>query len=207
MSNIPRRPRRVALRTGWRAAAFAALDFETTGLDAARDDVVSFGVVPITGARIGSGASTYREVAPSSTLRPTSIVVHGLRPADLAEAPSMDVVRSELDAALADRVIVAWVAAVEAAFLSRVFGRSPRWWRRGIVDVRPLTRLVPDPDTGGRPDGTLSSVARRFGVPVERPHHALDDALTTAQLLLVLMPRLERMGIRTPRQLLRAGRD
>jgi DNA polymerase-3 subunit epsilon len=74
------------------------------------------------------------------------------------------------------------------------------------VDVRPLARLVPEPVPAGLPNGTLSAVARRFGVPVDRPHHALDDAMTTAQLFLVLMPKLERVGIRTPRQLLRASR-
>jgi DNA polymerase-3 subunit epsilon len=190
----------------WRSAAFAALDFETTGLDIDRDDVVSFGVAPIIGARIELAGATYREVSPSSTLRPASIVVHGLRPVDLSGAPRMDEVRPELAAVLDGRIIVAWAAAIEAAFLSRVFDGSARRWRRRIVDVRPLARLLLDRD-GRRPvDGTLSAVARTFGVPVERPHHALDDALTTAQLFLVLMPRLERMGIGTPRRLLRASR-
>jgi DNA polymerase-3 subunit epsilon len=75
------------------------------------------------------------------------------------------------------------------------------------VDVRPLARLVLELDPRGPQHGTLSDVARHWGVPVERPHHALDDALTTAQLFLVLMPKLERVGVRTPRQLLRASRD
>ena len=36
----------------------------------------------------------------------------------------------------------------------------------------------------------LSSAAERHGVPVASPHHALDDALVTAQLLLVVAARL-----------------
>jgi DNA polymerase III subunit epsilon len=205
MSDLPNRPSRAAARGPWRAASYASLDFETTGLDLERDDVVSFGVVPLEGGRIRPGGSTYREVAPASPLTGRTVVVHGIRPVDLADAPPLDAVAGDLRDALASRFVLAWAADIEAAFLGRTFGRSARWWRRRIVDVLRLAILVSDADGADR-DFSLTAVARRLGVPVEHPHHALDDALTTAQVFLVLLPELERRGIGTPRRLLRASR-
>jgi len=53
---------------------------------------------------------------------------------------------------------------------------------------------------------TLSSVAEGLGVPVASPHHALDDALVTAQVFLIAASRLEARGVRTVRELQRTVR-
>jgi DNA polymerase-3 subunit epsilon len=201
----PQRPRGLGGGT-WRRAAYASLDFETTGLDLQEDDIISFGVIPIERGRIVLGGSTYREVRPDRPLKPASIPVHGLRPVDLEEASSLGTVVGDLRDALAGKYVLAWAAKIEAAFLARAFGRRPSWWRRQIIDVLRLALLVDGSEPGGSQDFALTAVARRLGVPVERPHHALDDALTTAQVFLVLQPELARRGITTPRGLLRASR-
>jgi DNA polymerase-3 subunit epsilon len=205
MNAPPVRPR--GRRGSWRQAAYAALDFETTGLDLAGDDIISFGVVPIEKGRIFPGKSMYREVRPDRPLKPASIVVHGLRPVDLEEASPLGSVVGDLRNALAGRYVLAWAAEIEAAFLARVFGRRSSWWQRQIIDVLRLALLVDPSGFDRRLDFSLTAVADRLGVPVERPHHALDDALTTAQVFLVLQPELELRGITTPRGLLRAGRE
>ena len=205
MNAPPVRPR--GLGGGpWRRAAYASLDFETTGLDLDEDDIISFGVIPIEGGRILPGHSTYREVRPDRSLKPASIAVHGLRPVDLEEASALGTVVDDLRDALAGRFLLAWAAEIEAAFLARVFGRRSAWWRKQIIDVLRLALLVERTGDGRHQDFSLTAVADRLGVPVERPHHALDDALTTAEVFLVLQPGLERQGITTPRRLLRAGR-
>jgi len=205
MIRLPERPRGWG-GGSWRQAPFASLDFETTGLDLQRDDIISFGVIPIERGRILPGRSTYREVRPDRPLKPASIAVHGLRPVDLAAALPLGAVVDDLHDALAGRYVLAWAAEIEAAFLARAFGRRPTWWRRQIVDVLRLTRLVDRSGSTPNHDFSLTAVADRLGVPVEHPHHALDDALTTAEVFLVLLPDLERRGIMTPRRLLRAGR-
>jgi DNA polymerase-3 subunit epsilon len=205
MRRPPPRPHG-ASRRPWRLAEYASLDFETTGLDLRHDQVISFGAVPIRDGRVVLGGSTYREVQPSTALKPESIVVHGLRPVDLVEAPTLDRVEDDLREALAGRYVVAWAAEIEASFLARVFGRSATWWRRRIIDVLRLAILADRAVGEGHDDYSLTAVADRLGVPVEQPHHALDDALTTAQVFLVLVPELERRGIGTPRRLLRASR-
>jgi DNA polymerase-3 subunit epsilon len=208
VNDAPRPPRRDRLHLPWQAAELAALDFETTGLDPARDRIVSFGVIPILAGRIRFGERSYREVAPAAPLTGRSIVVHGIRPIDVADAPPIEDVRLELREALDRRVVLAWAAHVEAGFLAGVFGGSPRRWRRRTIDVLRLAVLLDRLEgRSAAPGGyLLEAVADRYGVPTERPHHALDDALTTAELFLVLATHLARHGRRTPRQLLRASR-
>ncbi len=75
------------------------------------------------------------------------------------------------------------------------------------MDVLRLAVLADRIDGSVRLSGdyALAAAAERYGVPIERPHHALDDALTTAQLFLVLATRLSKYGYGTPRRLLRAS--
>jgi DNA polymerase-3 subunit epsilon len=208
MSDAPTRPPWPSRRIPWTKVGFAALDFETTGLDA-NDTVVSFGVVPVVDGRIALADSVYRTVSMASDLSARSIEVHGLLPSDLADSPPMDEVLPILRNALDGRYLLAWAAGVEAAFLAKLFGGAPRRWLRRSIDVLRLAILVDrlegrEPERG---DYALSAAAERSGVPVEQPHHAFDDALTTAQLFLILASKLSHEGFDTPRRLLRASRS
>jgi len=193
---VPARPPAHHRAQPWSSAELVALDFEATGLDLSRDTIISFGTVPIRHGRIDVGDSRYQLVDPGDVeLSPGAITVHGLRPVDLADAPSIDAAREALAEAIEGKFIVVWFAEVESAFLSKLFGGSGRSWRKRIVDTRDMLAQV-EP---GRMY-TLSEVAERYEVPVASPHHALDDALVTAQLFLVLAARLEAQGRRTIRQ-------
>jgi DNA polymerase-3 subunit epsilon len=200
----PRPPSRNFQRRSWRLVDLVSLDFEATGLDLQRDKIISFGAVPIRKARIDVGDAVYQIVDPEEVPpSPESIVVHGLRPMDLAGAPSIEVARRTLRDALDGRFLVTWWAPVEAAFLDRIFGGGLRsWWRRAI-DVRELLIVLEGPSSAQL---TLSQAAERFGVPVASPHNALDDALVTAQLFLVVASKLPKGLSVRELQRLRRGR-
>jgi DNA polymerase III subunit epsilon len=200
----PAAPGRRARRLPWRQVELVSLDFEATGLDFERDSIVSFGTVPIRDGRIDVGSADYElvdpgEVAPS----PVSITVHGLLPADLRGAQGPDAARASLGRLIEGRFLVTWVSIVEAGFLNRMYGGGVRSWIRRCIDARQLMfALEEDPPA----PFTLSSVAERLGVPVASPHHALDDALVTAQVFLIAATRLEARGVRTVRELQRTVR-
>ena len=200
----PAAPDRKLRRRSWRAVELAALDFEATGLDLTRDTIVSFGVVPIRDGAIEVGESVYELVDPGGVVPSrASIVVHGLRPLDLVGAPSIATARSLLGACLAGKFLVTWWAPVEAAFLDKLFGGGEKGWLRRAIDVRDL--LIALEGEKKVASLTLTAAAERFGVPVASPHHALDDALVTAQLFLVIATKLGGPGT-TVRDLLRARR-
>lgn len=208
MRRLPASPGRAPAAVGWREGEYAALDFETTGLDYARDVVVSFGVVPVRGGRAIVGDSAHELVRPAVAPSPRSQTVHLLRPQDLADAPPIEVAREHLRSLLARRYVLAWFAEVEVRFLDRIFGGGVRTWRRRTIDVRNLAIAAEGKPTSLRaePGFALGTVARRYGVPVANPHEAYDDALVTAQLFLVLVSKLPDLAAPTVRELLQLGR-
>jgi DNA polymerase-3 subunit epsilon len=91
---------------------------------------------------------------------------------------------------------VTWVAEVEANFLATVFGGGSLSWLRRTIDTYRMARALERLE-GGDPErgiGRLEDVADRYGVPVEEAHHALDDAVMTAELFLVLAAKLSARG-------------
>lgn len=188
----PRRPARSARRRSWRQAEFAALDFETTGLDRERDAIVSFGVVPVRAGRALVGGSVHRLVAPAVPPSAESMRIHGILPMDLEGALPLPEAAAALGAALERRYVLAWYAGVEIDFLGRLFGRRRSWVAR-TVDVRQMVIELEGLEQDVRQ--SLSSAAEHYGVPVANPHEALDDAMVTAQLFLLIAARLERRGL------------
>ncbi len=203
----PAPPARVR-RGPWREATYAALDFETTGLDLRRDSIVSFGVVPVLDGRVSMKGSLHQLVAPDVAPSPRSQTIHELRSQDLQGAPPLDEARPLLAGALEGRFVLAWFAEVETRFLARTFGGSVRSWARRTIDVRNLAIAVAGEPRRARsePGFALTGTARRYGVPVADPHEAFDDALVTAQLFLVLTSRLRADREPTLREVARAGR-
>jgi DNA polymerase III subunit epsilon len=206
--NPPARPARASRRAPWRDVEFASLDFETTGLEYATDAIVSFGVVPVLGGRATVAGSVHQLVRPDVPPSPRSQMVHLMRPQDLAGSPAIEDVRDRLRDALDRRYVLAWFAQVEVVFLRRTFGGSRRWWNARTIDVRNLAIAVDrEPrEVRAKLGYGLSSVAKRYGVPVANPHEAYDDALVTAQLFLVLVTKLPDLPNPTARDLLRLGR-
>jgi DNA polymerase III subunit epsilon len=187
----------------WTKVPFASLDFEATGLDFSKDTIISFGVVPVTGGRIDVGDAVYQLVDPVDVpLDRRAIGVHMLRPLDLVDAPSLEAAREALRAALGRRFLITWFAEVEAAFLDKIFGGGRKRWMRRAVDVR---RLVAAFEGDAHGQLTLAACAERYNIPVADPHHALDDALVTAQLFLVMARKLADRGMRTVAELGDAG--
>jgi DNA polymerase-3 subunit epsilon len=187
----------------WREARLAALDFEATGLDVRVDHVLSFGLVPIDGGRIRLEESLYRVVKPPIELPPESIVVHGIRPDDVEDAPALETVAGELVEALDGRTLVAHAAWIELSFLNRFFSRARRRWRDAIDVLDLASRLAAFEGAPERASSQrLVDLAARHDVPPAPTHHAFGDALTTAQLFLVLATRLEPYGFTAVRDLL-----
>lgn len=188
----------------WRRAEFASLDFETTGLDRERDAVVSFGVVPVREGRVIVGEAVHQLVAPDVPSSPESMRIHGILPRDLAQAQPLAIAGETLRLALAGRILLAWFATVEIGYLGRLYGGRPRSWVRRTIDVRQMAIELEHLEQDVRQ--SLSSAAERYGVPVANPHQALDDAMVTAQLFLVLATRLEARGFGSTRSFLRLTR-
>lgn len=183
-------------RSDWREVPWAVVDLETTGLDAGADEIVSLAVVPVEGGRALPGAALYREVRPLRPHPDATVRIHGIRPADLEHAPSLDAVLDELLGALSGRLLVAHAAVVERGFLGPALASRGVRLRGEIADTRELGRvwLAASEPGSVAPRLGLGELAAKLGLPAHRPHHALGDALTTAQVFLALATHLEHRG-------------
>jgi DNA polymerase-3 subunit epsilon len=178
-----------------------------TGLDPRSDEIVSFASVPIDAGRIRIGGVVTATIRPREMPSAETIRIHGLRPVDLAEAPALPEVLDRILEALSGRHLVAHVAWVERKFLEAALRPIGLRVAKPILDTAAIARHVMDPpgEQGDRPVA-LRDAARRFGLPVHRPHVAEGDALTTAQLFLALAAHLDAEAPQTVGSLARLSR-
>lgn len=176
------------------AVALAALDVETTGLDPQRDEIVSIGVVPMTLARIEASASRYWLLNPQTELKAESVTIHAITHAQVEAAPDFDAIVSELLASLRGRILVVHCRDIERRFLDVAFrARLGEGIEFPVIDTMALEARL-----HRRPVGLLTRLLRRrrrpvsirladsrarYRLPRYRAHHALTDALATAELL------------------------
>jgi DNA polymerase-3 subunit epsilon len=197
-------PRR---RTPWREASWCAVDFELTGLDLKADEIIAFGAIPIEAGRVQLAESVSGLVRPEREPNEAAIRVHGLRAVDLERAPPLDIAIEPLLRAISGRVLVGHTAAVEQAFLGRALRRQSARLRGPIIDTELLGRLWLHQRDGRLVRHLpLAELANALGLPSDRPHDALGDALTTAQAFIALAEHLDTTHPQTVRSLAGARR-
>lgn len=170
-----------------------ALDLETTGLDPQENGIVSIGLQPFRLAGIPCGQARHWVVDPRCDLSSKSVTLHRITHDDLTQAPDLEAHLSPLLEQLAGRVVVVHHRRIERHFLDaalrtrvgegllfpvldtldleqRVLARQRNWL--DLLLRRPL------------PSVRLADARARYHLPFYRPHHALSDALGTAELLL-----------------------
>lgn len=171
-----------------------ALDLETTGLDAGRDVIVSIGLIPLRHDRIQCSGARHWLVQPDRSPDEIAATIHGITHAELSTAPPFDDRFDALLQAMAGKIVVAHCAAIERRFLSAA---SEKLTGEPLVfPVIDTLRLEAMRYPAGRLDGLLrwfrkpnkpslrlDAARMRYGLPAYRPHHALTDALATAELL------------------------
>ena len=194
-------------RRSWRQARLLCVDVELTGLDPGSDQVIAFGAVPIEGGRILASGAIESMVKPSGGRRGGSVEIHGILPHDLDAAPEPDEALAPLADAIRGCTPIAHAAWVERAFLGPALRQAGGRLPRGIIDTSMLWRLLSvvrdGHDPGYKPLATLTAA---LGLPSHRPHQALGDALTTAQVFLALATQLERRGYGSLGSLVHANR-
>jgi DNA polymerase-3 subunit epsilon len=169
------------------------VDLETTGLDAAKDEIVSVGWVALTGERIDLSTAAHRLVLPTRAMPEESAVIHAITDDVAARGAPPPVVLEELLSVLAGKVLVAHNASFELAFLraacARAFGGrflSPAVDTLGL-GLRSLQRR----DSPFAPrELRLHALRRRHNLPRYRAHDALSDALAAAELFLAQLAQL-----------------
>jgi len=185
----------------WDDVVYWALDLETGGLDPARDPVLSVGMVPVREGIVKVGESFYSLIRSDGRIGSDSLIVHHILPGELAAASPRQTVVDEIDARVREGVLLVHFAAMDVPFLRRLYKAARRRWPRPpVVDTAALadrlSRRLFDDTSEATTD--LTRIRDHFGLPRYHQHHALSDALATAELFLVLR---HRAGAQTLRDL------
>jgi DNA polymerase III subunit epsilon len=197
-----------AKSTPWRELDFTVVDLETTGLNPSTDEIVSFATVTVSKGKVSLADANYELVRPKRMPGEDTSRIHGLREADLIEAPPLDELLEELLDVLAGRILVAHVAAIEQAFLEKALAASGLQLRNRFVDTAKLSselKRMRRERSSERGTIGLSELAKSLGLPVHRRHTADGDALTTAQAFIALATHLDAFEEQTAGSLMRAS--
>jgi DNA polymerase-3 subunit epsilon len=173
-----------------------AMDFETTGLDPARDHIIAVGWVLLRGDRIVMASA--REIRVRNEAAGgvgQSAVIHGIMDSDLDDADSVDGMLAHLLPELAGRPVVAHAATIERSFLNallRRVGGVPL--ANPFIDTMTLERRLIEGKGGNvrelHGDLTLDACRDRRQLPEHQRHSAGADAIACAELLLAQVDEL-----------------
>lgn len=180
-------------------ARIVAFDCETTGLDPRRDRIVSLAALPIEGGECRADRAIDRLIDPGRSIPERSTAVHGIADQDVAGAPAFAAVYPELDAALADGVLLGHEIGFDAAMIRREahLARLP-WVTPPMLDTL-LLFAATSPQSN---DLRLEAIAEKLGVAIHGRHTALGDARAAAEIFLRLRPALAARGATTLADLL-----
>ncbi|MAK92431.1 MAG: DNA polymerase III subunit epsilon [Oleibacter sp.] len=180
-----------------------AMDFETTGMDPEKGDIVSIGLVPMKMERIYNSQACHWVVRPRAHLPGDSVVIHGITHSDVAQSPDLNRYLQPLLERMAGHVVVAHYRKMERGFLHRaLLRRLGEGITFPVIDTMALeadiTRLTFWQKLSGyqRRSLRLADTRRRYGLPFYHPHHALTDALACAELLQAQL--ITHYGAKTP---------
>jgi len=167
--------------------SFVALDFETTGLSAAKDRVLEVAAVRFGLPGPGIQAQFSSLLNPACLIPEDVIAIHGIDQAAVAGAPDFAQIAPELLDFLAGAVLVAHHAPFDAAFLLRELRRSglepPPFL---LLDTFQLAKK----SLPNAPGYKLTSLLTHLGLSLSGPaHRALPDSLGCASLLQALLQR------------------
>lgn len=183
---------------------FAVFDTETTGLNPAKDKILSIGGVKVykNAVAISDRIEIYleQEKAPQQE----DIAIHGIIPnAQAWQQTTHLAVQSFVEwcgpAILTGHHVAFDVAIINQALLQQTGAKL----RNRSVDTLQLAMRAQGKGTHSAPgEWTLDSLAAQYQIPAHDRHTAAGDAFITAILLMKLLNRLEKRGVKTLGELL-----
>ena len=162
---------------------WVALDCETTGLDVARDKIISIGAVRIAGNRLLTSQRLELLVRPERALQAAAVRVHQLREQDVALGIDPAQAMRQLLDFIGSRPLVGYFLEFDVAVLNREI-----WPLLGVrlpqekIEVSAMyydfkNRQLPTHQRGGSIDLRFATMMNDLGLPLRDAHDALSDAV------------------------------
>ena len=169
---------------------FTVLDIETTGLDLARDHVISIGLIDIKNLGIQLNTSWHQIVQTRHNIPEDSAVIHQITDDRIATGITLSTAMKYLLQRLQGKVLIAHHASIELGFINKI---CQALYNETFIIPTIDTQCLAERQIKRRQDHIKSGSLRLFnlrkhyGLPAYKAHNALSDALSTAELFLALV--------------------
>ncbi|BDF93256.1 MULTISPECIES: 3'-5' exonuclease [Pseudoalteromonas] len=173
---------------------YLVIDLELTGLDPKQHEIVSIAWVLIDNQCIKLSQAQHAINKDVRHLE-QSPVYHGIAQQDVATGQNLTAILAALSSHFADAILVFHNATLDWGFLKQAFqAKGVAAHPKLILDTFHIEkkRLHQQGHEIGLDDLTLSACRARYGLPHYGCHHALTDAMATAELLLAQCHQISR---------------
>jgi DNA polymerase-3 subunit epsilon len=179
------------LGTPLQQVAFCVLDLETTGGRRGEDMITEIGAVKIAGGQVLGSYQTL--INPGRPISTGISYLTGITTAMVENAPRIETVLPSFLEFLGNSVIVGHNVQFDLGFLNAALERVnyPKPNNK-VVDTLALARRLVRDEV---PNCKLSTLSRCMNLPKRTAHRALEDALTTSDLLHVLLEKAASLGV------------
>ncbi|MBL4765033.1 MAG: DNA polymerase III subunit epsilon [Colwellia sp.] len=164
-----------------------AVDFETTGLNAKTDKLLSVGFVSLEQEQIKLNSCYHQIINTKVQLEESNVIIHHITDAQKEQGQPLHLVVEQLLKALAGKVMLVHFARIERQFLQqaclKLYGLVPDF---PMIDTLVIAKRQLDKrDVAYDPSELrLSNLRNNYQLPPHHGHDALNDAIATAELLL-----------------------
>jgi DNA polymerase-3 subunit epsilon len=180
-------------RADCREIPIVAIDLETTGLDPAKDDILSIGLVDIDHFGIVLGTAWHRIVRVDKAIPGETAVIHQITDDQAATGQPIESVLPELLRRLKGRPMLVHYSPIEQNFIDaacrRLYGAP---FVTQIIDTLEIGQRVFERRNHLIQPGDLRlfNLRPHYNLPQYKAHNALSDALATAELFLAMAENL-----------------
>ena len=176
---------------------YLVLDFETTGLNARKDAILSMGYTEIHQGRVQMSRCIHQIIKLNIPLPPETVVIHQITDDRMRTGIHLHDALHELMERMSGKVLIAHFARIERSFLyaamERVYGHK---LPLQIVDTLALEkRRLERSQLPVRPNQLrLGNMRQQYNLPRYGAHNALQDAIATAELYLAELSHAPEQG-------------
>ncbi|WP_457667577.1 exonuclease domain-containing protein [Thiolapillus sp.] len=164
-----------------------AMDFETSGLDATKDHLLSVGYVTLQSAQVLLDTAHHQIIRSKRDMSDENITIHHITHDQVAQGMTLPQVVERILQQLGGKVLLAHHAAVEIGFLQQacknLYGLAPVI---PAIDTMQLARqrLERQQQPFKANELRLFNLRKKYALPRYQAHNALMDAIATGELFL-----------------------
>jgi len=171
---------------------WVVLDCETTGLNIAKDQIISIGAVKIVGNKLMTSERLELLIKPDQEISAESVKIHRLRESDLANGLDPQEAAARLMKFIGSRPIVGYYLEFDVAMLHKIIWRMlGQGLPQEKIEVSAMyydykNQQLPINERNGNIDLRFNTMMQDLGLPLREAHDAINDAVMTGMAFIKL---------------------